>query len=107
MRTSQLNCGLLDHADAISDNPEGAVAVHPRAGDNLPSHKHRMSPKPSERHLRPAPKQNTVDIFRMAAERKAAVILCYVEGDDVRSVKNFSLLDDMIPKMKESVGSFL
>ncbi len=43
----------------------------------------------------------TDNIFRLAAERKAAVILCYVEGDDVRSVKDFSLQDDMVPRMKE------
>lgn len=43
----------------------------------------------------------TDEIFRIVAERKAAVILCYVEGDDVRSVKDFSLDGDMIPRMRD------
>lgn len=44
---------------------------------------------------------NTEEIFRIAAERQATVILCYVEGDDVRSVGEFSLKEDMIPKMHD------
>jgi dihydropteroate synthase len=43
----------------------------------------------------------TEEIFRMVAERNAAVILCYVQGDNVRQVDRFQLHDDMIPVMKE------
>jgi dihydropteroate synthase len=39
------------------------------------------------------------EIFRVAAERQAAVILCYVEGENVRKVGDFSFEPDMIPKM--------
>ena len=42
----------------------------------------------------------TTDIFRTIAEHHAAVILCYVEGKNARAVKNFSLEEDMIPRME-------
>ena len=41
------------------------------------------------------------DFFRMVAERNAAVILCYVQGDNVRDVSNISLDEDMIPKLHD------
>lgn len=43
----------------------------------------------------------TGEIFRIAAERQAAVIICYVEGENVRAVGDFSLAPDMIPRMKD------
>ena len=43
----------------------------------------------------------TGDIFRVVAECKAAVILCYVEGEHVRAVGDFALEDDMIPAMTD------
>jgi len=43
----------------------------------------------------------TEDIFRLVAEHRAAVILCYVEGEHVRAVGDFSLKDDMIPPMQD------
>ncbi len=43
----------------------------------------------------------TKEIFRIVAERKAAVILCYVEGSHVRNVGDFSLKEDMIPIMQD------
>jgi dihydropteroate synthase len=43
----------------------------------------------------------TTEIFRSVSKRKAAVILCYVEGENVRSVNQYSLQEDMIPRMKD------
>lgn len=43
----------------------------------------------------------TNDIFRVVAEHQATVILCYVEGENVRTVSDFSLESDMIPRMKD------
>lgn len=43
----------------------------------------------------------TNDIFRMVSEHGAAVILCYVEGENVRSVSDLSFQEDLIPKMKD------
>lgn len=39
------------------------------------------------------------DFFKLVAERNAAVILCYVQGDNVRDVSDISLEEDMIPKL--------
>jgi len=41
------------------------------------------------------------DIFRMAAANDAAVILCYVQGDNVREVGNFDFGADPIELMRE------
>lgn len=41
------------------------------------------------------------DIFRMAAANDAAVILCYVQGDNVREVGDFDLSSDPIELMHE------
>ncbi len=43
----------------------------------------------------------TNDIFRVVAEHQATVILCYVEGENVRTASDFSLESDMIPRMKD------
>ena len=40
-------------------------------------------------------------IYRLAAEHDAAVIVCYVAGDNVREVGNIPLDDDPIPRMAE------
>ncbi|HTG44354.1 MAG TPA: dihydropteroate synthase, partial [Verrucomicrobiae bacterium] len=39
-------------------------------------------------------------IYGLAAEREAAVIICYVEAEDVRSAGDFELSADPIPKME-------
>ncbi len=43
---------------------------------------------------------HTEDIFRVVAERQCAVIVCYVEGENVRSVADFSLEKDMVVRME-------
>jgi len=43
----------------------------------------------------------TEDIFKIVADFGAAVILCYIEGQNVRSVGTFSLENDMMPRMEE------
>jgi dihydropteroate synthase len=44
------------------------------------------------------------DLFRKAAERQAAVILCYVQGKNVREVGDFDLSVDPIGPMREYFG---
>jgi dihydropteroate synthase len=44
------------------------------------------------------------EIFRMAAEHEAAVILCYVQGGDVREAGKFDLQTDPIPAMRDYFG---
>lgn len=41
------------------------------------------------------------DFFRLAAERDAAVILCFVEGAHVRAVGDLTLAEDPIPRLRE------
>lgn len=41
------------------------------------------------------------ELFRMVADHDAAVIICYVQGKNVREVGNFSLTADPIPQMLE------
>jgi len=41
------------------------------------------------------------DLFRMAADHGAAVIICYVQGRNVREVGDFDLTADPIPMMHE------
>lgn len=41
------------------------------------------------------------EMFRLVADAQAAVILCYVEGANVRAVENIGLEEDMIPRMEE------
>ncbi len=43
----------------------------------------------------------TVDLFRLAAAHDAAVILCYVEGRNVREVGDFNLRGDPVPRMRD------
>jgi dihydropteroate synthase len=45
--------------------------------------------------------KGAADFFRLAAERDAAVIICHVEGDHVRAVRDFSLADDPVPKLRD------
>ncbi|MCC7377033.1 MAG: dihydropteroate synthase [Verrucomicrobiales bacterium] len=40
------------------------------------------------------------DLFRLVADHEAAVILCYVEGRDVRSVGDFDLQSDPVSRME-------
>ncbi|HEX4119775.1 MAG TPA: dihydropteroate synthase, partial [Verrucomicrobiae bacterium] len=44
---------------------------------------------------------DAAEIFRLAAEHKAAVIVCYVQGENVRSVGDFDLGGDVIGGMLE------
>ena len=41
------------------------------------------------------------ELYRLAAAHDAAVILCYVQGDNVREVGDFNLKADPIPLMRE------
>jgi len=41
------------------------------------------------------------DIFRVAAEHSAAVILCYVQGPDVRTVGDFDFTADIVETMRD------
>lgn len=43
----------------------------------------------------------TAEDFRMVADHDAAVILCYVEGDNVREVGEFNLSGDVPQRMRE------
>ena len=43
----------------------------------------------------------TDDIFRLVAEHDAAVIICYVAGENVRAVGDFDLRADPIPMLQE------
>lgn len=43
----------------------------------------------------------TEEMFRSAAEHRAAVILCYVQGEHVRAVGDFDLRSDPVPLMYE------
>ena len=45
--------------------------------------------------------ERTDEIFRMAAAHQAAVIICYVQGANVRAVGDFDLTTDPIPLMHE------
>jgi dihydropteroate synthase len=45
--------------------------------------------------------QEASDIFRMAGEHNAAVIVCYVQGTDVRRVGDFDFSGDVIGAMHE------
>jgi dihydropteroate synthase len=44
---------------------------------------------------------NSNEIFKMAAAHDAAVIICYVQGKNVREVDDFDLSADPIPKMTD------
>jgi dihydropteroate synthase len=41
------------------------------------------------------------DLFRLVADHQAAVILCYVEGRDVRSVGDYDLQSDPVARMED------
>jgi dihydropteroate synthase len=41
------------------------------------------------------------EIYRMVADHKAAVIICYVQGPNVRDVGNFKLTDDSVGMMHD------
>ena len=45
--------------------------------------------------------QDTEEIYRMAAAHEAAVIICYVQGTNVRAVKDFDLTADPVPQMRD------
>jgi len=45
--------------------------------------------------------EHAAESFRMIAEHGAAVILCYVEGKNVREVGDFNLSGDPVPRMAE------
>lgn len=45
--------------------------------------------------------EQTGEIYRMAAAHDAAAIICYVQGPNVRAVKDFDLKADPIPMMYE------
>jgi len=44
---------------------------------------------------------DTEMMYRQAAARQAAVIICYVEGENVRAVGDFDISSDPIPRMYE------
>jgi dihydropteroate synthase len=44
---------------------------------------------------------NAKEIFKMAAAHDAAVIICYVQGKNVRAVRDFDLTGDPIEPMRE------
>ncbi len=44
---------------------------------------------------------NTEEMFRMAADHDAAVIVCHVEGEHARAVGDFDLTGDPIPRMHD------
>jgi dihydropteroate synthase len=46
------------------------------------------------------------EIFRLVAEHDAAVIICYVQGPNVREVGDFDLTGDVIAAMYESFSRF-
>lgn len=45
--------------------------------------------------------ENSGEIYRMAADHGAAVIICFVQGDNVRAVTDRDLPADSIPMLKE------
>jgi dihydropteroate synthase len=45
--------------------------------------------------------QEAAEIFRMAAAHEAAVILCFVQGSNVREVGDFDLSGDVIGRMRD------
>jgi dihydropteroate synthase len=45
--------------------------------------------------------ERSAELYRMVAEHEAAVILCFVQGTNVRTVKDFSLSEDAVPMMYE------
>jgi dihydropteroate synthase len=45
--------------------------------------------------------QEASEIFRLAAEHKAAVIICYVQGPNVRQVGDFDFTGDVIGAMRD------
>jgi dihydropteroate synthase len=44
---------------------------------------------------------HTDDLFRIVAEHEAALILCYVQGDNVREVADFDFTADIIATMRD------
>jgi len=49
--------------------------------------------------------QDTAEIFRIAATHEAAVILCFVQGTNVREARDFDLSGDVIGRMKDYFSS--
>jgi dihydropteroate synthase len=49
--------------------------------------------------------QDAAEIFRIAAAHEAAVILCFVQGSNVREAKDFDLSGDIIGRMKDYFSS--
>jgi dihydropteroate synthase len=45
--------------------------------------------------------ETSTELFRMVKDHDAAVILCYVQGKNVREVKDFDLSQDPVPMMAE------
>ena len=45
--------------------------------------------------------ETSPELFRMVKDHDAAVILCYVQGKNVREVKDFDLSQDPVPMMAE------
>jgi len=45
--------------------------------------------------------EHSQEIFRMVADHEAAIILCHVQGKNVREVSDFDLTADPVVKMKE------
>jgi len=45
--------------------------------------------------------EGTQELYRMVAEHRAGVIICYVQGRNVREVADFNLQTDPIPMMRE------
>ncbi len=45
--------------------------------------------------------EGSKDIYRLVAEHQAAVIICYVQGPNVREVSDFDLSTDPVAKMRE------
>ncbi len=43
----------------------------------------------------------SAEMYRMVAEHSAAVIICFVEGNNVREVSDYSLAEDPIPRLHE------
>ncbi len=48
--------------------------------------------------------QRGAEIYEMVAEHEAAVIICFVQGGNVRDVGDYKLEDDPIPMLKEYFG---
>jgi dihydropteroate synthase len=45
--------------------------------------------------------KGTKDFFRMVSDHEAAVIICYVQGNNVREVKDFDFSSDIVGKMHD------